>query len=114
MALRRELRKRGYPGTSQQVHCFVAERRTKPIRSGSKPQGETIPVLETPAVERCLQSARQLAWLLVQATSALDAVEAAVVARVEQDAAARAVADPARCFTALVRTSGIGRTSTQG
>ena len=96
------------------MHRFVAERRTKPIRSGRKPRGETIPVLETPAVERCLPSAWQLTWPLVQATSALDAVEAAVVARVEQDAAARAVADLARCFTALVRTSGVDRTSTQG
>ena len=45
-----------------------------------------------------LPSARQLAWLLVQATSALDAVAAAVVARVEQDATASAVADLARRF----------------
>ncbi len=67
-------------------------------------------MLETPAVERCLPSAQQLAWLLVQATSALDAV----VARVEQDATAGAVADLARRFTALVRASGVGRASTQG
>ena len=114
MALWRELRERGYPGTSRQVHRFVAERRTKPTRSGRKPRGETIPVLETPAVERCLPSARQLAWLLVQATSALDAVAAAVVARVEQDATASAVADLARRFSAFVRASGEGRTATQG
>ncbi len=114
MALWRELRERGYPGTSRQVHRFVAERRTKPTRSGRKPRGGTIPVPETPAVERSLPSARQLAWLLVQATSALDAVAAAVVARVEQDATASAVADLARRFTALVRASGVGRTATQG
>ncbi len=69
---------------------------------------------ETPAVERTLPSARQLAWLLVQATSARDAVTAAVVARVEQDATANSVADLARRFTALVRASGVGRTATQG
>ena len=43
MALWRELRERGYPGTSRQVHRFVAERRTKPTRSGRKPRGETMP-----------------------------------------------------------------------
>ena len=114
MALWRELRERGYPGTSRQVHRFVAERRTKPTRSGRKPRGETMPVPETQAVEPSLPSARQLAWLLVQATSALDAVSTAVVARVEQDATASAVADLARRFTALVRASSVGRTATPG
>ena len=62
---------------------------------------------EKPDGEPSLPSARQLAWLLVQPTSALDAVAAAVVARVEQDATAKAVADLARRFTALVRASGL-------
>ena len=114
MALWRELRERGYPGTSRQVHRFVAERRSKPTRSGRKPRGETMPAPGTPAVEPSLPSARQLAWLLVQATSALDAVAAAVVARVEQDATARVVADLARRFTALVRASSVGRTAAPG
>ncbi len=47
---------------------------------------------EMPFVEPSLPSARQLVWLLVQPTSAL----AAVVARVEQDATASAVADPSQ------------------
>ena len=114
MALWRELRERGYPGTSRQVHRFVSERWTKPTRSGRKPRGETIRLPDTPAVRQSLPSARQLAWLLAQATSALDAVAAAVVARVEQDATANAVADLARRFTALVRASGVGRPGAQG
>ena len=114
MALWRELREGGYLGTSRQVHRFVAERRTKSIRSGRKPRVQTIPVLGTPAVGQCLPSARQLAWLLVQATSALDAVAATVVARVEQDATASAFGNLARRFTALVRASEVGRASTQG
>ena len=73
-----------------------------------------MPVPETPAAEPSLPSARQLAWLLVQPTSALDAATAAVVARVEQDATASAVAALARRFTALVRASGVGRTATPG
>ena len=114
MALWREIRERGYPGTSRQVHRFVAERRTKPTRSGRKSRGGTIPTPEPPAAEPLLPSARQLAWLLVQPTSALDAAAAAVVARVERDATAGAVADLARHFTALVRDSGVGRTATAG
>ncbi len=114
MALWRELRERGYPGTSRQVHRFVAERRTKPTRSGRKARGETMPVPETPAAEPSLPSARQLAWLLVQVTSALDAAATAVVARVEQDATASAVAALARRFTALVRASGVGTVAPPG
>ena len=49
MALWRELRERGYPGTSRQVHRFVAERRTKPTRSGRKCRDETMPMPEPPA-----------------------------------------------------------------
>ena len=114
MALWRELRERGYPGTSRQVHRFVSEHWTKPTRLGRKPRGETILIPETPAVERTLPSARQLAWFLVHATSALDAVAAAVVTRVEEDATANAVADLARRCTALVRALGVGRTANPG
>ena len=59
MALWRELRERGYPGTSRQVHRFVAERRTKPTRSGRKPRGEAMPVPVMQTVEPSLPSARQ-------------------------------------------------------
>ena len=38
LALWRELRERGFAGTSRQVHCFVAERRTKPVKAG-RPAG---------------------------------------------------------------------------
>ena len=114
MALWREIRERGYPGTNRQVHRFVAERRTKPTRSGRKPQRGTLPTPDRPMGEPPLPSARQIAWLLVQPTSALDAAAAAVVARVEQDEAANAVADLARRFTALVRASGVGRTADKG
>ena len=114
MALWRELRERGYPGTSRQVHRFVAERRSKPTRSGRKPRGEAMPAPGTPAVEPSLPNARQLAWLLIQKTSALDDAATVVVARVEQDATASVVADLARRFTALVRASGVGRTAAPG
>ncbi len=114
MALWRELRERGYPGTSRQVHRFVAERRTKPTRSGRKPQRETAAVPEVRVSGSPLPTSRQLAWLLVQPLSALDAAAAAVVAHVERDAIAGAVADLARRFTVLVRASGVGRTAAEG
>ena len=114
MALWRELRERGYPGTSRQVHRFVAERRTKPTRSGRKPQRETAAVPEARVSRSPLPTSRQLAWLLVQPLSAFDAAAAAVVAHVERDAIAGAVADLARRFTVLVRASGVGRRAAEG
>jgi len=112
MALWRELRQRGYPGTSRQVHRFVAERRTKPTRSGRKPRQAA--TLERPTAGPPLPTSRQLAWLLVQPISALDAVAAAVVAHVEQDPTTRAVTQLARRFTALVRASGVGKRTAEG
>ena len=114
MALWREIRERGYPGTSRHVHRFVAERLTKPIRSGRKPRNETVGMPERPAAGSPLPTARQLAWLLVQPTMALDAAAAAVVTHVEQDETAKAVAGLARRFTALVRASGVNKTATEG
>lgn len=73
-----------------------------------------MPTPQPSAVEPSLPSARQLAWLLVQPVSALHAAATAVVARVERDTTASAVADLARHFTALVRASGVGRTATAG
>ena len=46
-------------------------------------------------------------WLLVQPIAALGAADAAAVSRVEQDAEAKAVAELARRFTALVRACGV-------
>ncbi|MEN3237793.1 hypothetical protein PUR29_30335 [Methylobacterium ajmalii] len=91
IALWREIRERGYPGTSRQVHRFVAERRTRPIRSGRKARSAKASASKPPGSEAPLQPARQLAWLLVQPTSVLDESEAAVVSRVEQDDTAQAI-----------------------
>ncbi|WP_238192306.1 hypothetical protein [Methylobacterium frigidaeris] len=103
MALWREILEQGYPGTSRQVHRFVAERRTRPVRSGRKPRCAKASASEPPGSEAPLPPARQLAWLLVQPSSVLDEADAAVVSRVEQDGTARAVMGLACRFTALVR-----------
>ncbi|GJD63999.1 ISL3 family transposase ISMno5 [Methylobacterium frigidaeris] len=111
MALWREIRERGYPGTSRQVHRFVAERRTRPVRSGCKPRYAKDSASKPRVSEAPLPPARQLAWLLVQPTSVLDEGEAAVVSHVEQDDTAWTVMDLARRFTALVLAAGKGKTA---
>src|SRR6476659_11294460 len=109
MALWRELRERGFAGTSRQVHCFVAERRTKPVKAG-RPAGTLAAVEPEPDEAKFpLPTMRQLAWHLVQPVSALDRAAAASVAHVEQDEEARTVARLARRFTALVRACGVSR-----
>ena len=106
-ALWRETHEREYPGTSRQVARFAAGLRTKPTRSGRKPQHKTTAMPERPAAGSPLPPARQLAWLLFQPIRAFDAAVAAVVTHVEQDETAKAVAGLARRFTALVRASGV-------
>jgi transposase len=115
LALWRELRTVGFPGTAKQVHRWLAERRTAPARTtphewrGGPPAGPTpagpgrLPALPSPA---------RLAWLLVQSPAELPAPDAAVVARVEQDREAASVAMLARRFTVLVRGCGAGRKAT--
>lgn len=112
MALWREIREQGYPGTSRQVHRFVAERRTRPVRSGCKPLCARAGASQRPGTETPLPPARQMAWLLVQPPSGLDASDAAVVRRVEQDDTARTVTGLAGRFTALVRAAGKGKSVT--
>ena len=110
MALWREIRERGDPGTSRQVHRFVAEHRTRPVRSGCKSRYARACASEPPGTEAPLPPARQLAWLLVQPTAALDASDAAVVTCLEQDDTTRTVTGLARRLTVLVRAVGKGTT----
>jgi transposase len=113
MELWRELRARGFPGAPKQVQRWLAERRTVPAKTtprgrrrppaGSAPDGaRRLPALPSP---------KQLAWLLVRPAGALDADEAAAVARIEQDREAATVAGLTRRFSALVRRCGVRRRS---
>lgn len=58
---------------------------------------------ETPRSGRSASFAQELAWLLVRPPAALDAMEAAFLARVRQDPEAAAVADLAGRFCTLIR-----------
>jgi transposase len=112
LALWRELRAAGFPGTAKQVHRWLAERRTAPARTtprewraGSPAAG---PTPAGPGRPPALPSPARLAWLLVQPPAELSAPDAAVVTRVQQDREAASVAGLARRFTALVRGRGAG------
>ena len=107
----RELQVQGFTGTARLVRRWLGERRQKPARTAPHrwrgrasadpgPAGDSAP---TP-----LPAARQLAWLLVQPATMMSAVDAAAVARVEQDKDAATVAVLACRFTALVRACNVG------
>ena len=110
LALWRELRAAGFPGTAKQVQRWLAQHRTAPApttphkwRNRSPAASSTPAGLVRPPA---LPSPTQLAWLLVQPPAALSVSDAAIVARVEQDCEAASVAALARRFTALVRGCG--------
>jgi transposase len=111
LALWRELRTAGFPGTAKQVQRWVAEHRTAPAPSTphrwrTKAPAHT-PMSAAQDGAPALPSPSQLAWLLVQPPSALSEPDAALVARVEQDPAAAHVAGLARRLMALVRGCGV-------
>ena len=109
MVLWRELRAIGFEGGNKQVHRWLAERRTVPAKVGRRrvdgPHDARI--LTERGKEPPLPAARQLAWLLAQPVAALDATNANVVSRVEQDEDTKIAARLARRFTALVRACGL-------
>ena len=111
-ALWREIREQSHSGTSRQMHRFVAERRTRPVRSRRKPRCARASDSQRPGTEAPWPPARQLAWLLVQPPSVWDASDAAVVRRVEQDDTARTITGLAGRFTAPVRAAWKGKTVT--
>ena len=89
LALWREVRAVGFPGTAKQVQRWVAEHRTAPAPFTPHQWRTRSPVPSpTPAALGCppaLPSPTQLAWLLVQPSAALSVSDAALVARVEQE-----------------------------
>ena len=116
LALWRELRADGFPGTAKQVHRWLARHRPSPARTaphGWRNQSPPAPAASRtpsgPGQPAALPSATRLAWLLVQPPAALSVSDAAVAARVEQDREAAGVAALARRFTALVRGCGASR-----
>jgi transposase len=112
MGLWRELQTLGFSGSSQQVRRWMRQRRTAPAKTTPRRWRTAPPVLAADATSGpvpALPSARQLAWLLVQAPEALDKAQAASLARIAQDAEVARAVGLGRRLAALVRDCGTGR-----
>lgn len=111
MALWRELRDQGFPAGTRQIHRWLIDRRTAPAKTGPRVRRtREADDLRRPVecgTPPALPTVPQLAWLLVQPATSLDATDAAVAARVEQDEQAAIVIGLARRFTALLRAYGV-------
>jgi len=111
MALWREMRELGFPGTPRQVHRWLSPRRTAPSKGVPHRWREAQPA---PALSDAgdsapaLPSPRQLAWCLTRPQDKLTEEEGAAIARLEQDAEAATVAALVRRFADLVRGCSIG------
>jgi transposase len=111
MALWRELQALGFGGTPKQVQRWVSQRRTVPAKS-TPHQWRSVPP-QVPSARPAemaspLPSARQLAWLLVQAPEDLEKAEGAILARIGQDAEVARGIGLAQRLAELVRRCGVG------
>jgi transposase len=105
-ALWRELQTLGFRGSSKQVHRWVSQRRTAPAKNTARSR-RTAPA-SAPSAAAPLPSPRQLAWLMVQAPDKLEQSEAAILARIAQDAEVGRGVDLAQRLAELVRRCGVG------
>lgn len=112
MALWRELRGLGYPGTARQVHRPLSPRRSKPSKHGPRPGGSTeIKGTADGGRAPALPSPRQIAWSLTRPRAQLTPEEDAAVQRIQQDPAAAAVSTLVRRFADLVRDRSLSATA---
>lgn len=109
----REIMALGYEGTPRQVLRYVAQRRSAPStrtprkwlghsgqHDGARPKPGTSPALPAPRV---------IGWAMTRPERELAPDQAALLARLGQDAEAKRVTDLARRFTALIRAAGTRR-----
>ena len=111
MALWRELRARGFPGTPRQVHRWLSPRRTTPSKYGPQRRQDAEAVPAPCSVSDgapALPSPKQLAWSLTRPRDKLTEDETAAIARLEQDAEAATVAALVRRFADLLRGCCLG------
>ena len=104
--LHRQLRERGYPGSSRQVHKWVHTQRSMPARTTPPCRRDLLPV-PGQADASALASPRQLARLLLQPEAKLDAWQKATVAQIKQDKEVTKAGELARRFARMVQASGI-------
>ena len=105
LQLWRELRARGYPGGSPQVHRWLrgCRRVPAPRYPGTRRAAVAAHVATRRPTRPALPSPRQLAWLAGQAPNALRGAEVVAVAQIAQDPEAAGVIAVVRRFVALVR-----------
>jgi transposase len=111
MALWREVQALGFSGTPKQVQRWVNQRRTAPAKSTPhqwRSLPAQIPSARPPQPAPPLPSARQLAWLLVQAPEDLEEAEAATLVRIAQDPEVARGVELAQRLAEVVRRCGVG------
>nr|WP_244471039.1 transposase [Microvirga massiliensis] len=87
---------------------WLTERRTGPAKTTPRKWRSSTPAPSRRfEIELALPSPKQLAWLLVRPTTALNRDEAAISARAEQDAEATRIARLARRFCTIVRDGSV-------
>ncbi|NOJ99068.1 ISL3 family transposase, partial [Corallococcus coralloides] len=107
LALWREIRAKGFGGTSRQVHRWLQTRRTTPAPSTPRTRRDHDSIPKDPRPVARLPSPKQLAWLCLQPRSALPPTEQAALTRIEQDEEAARVVALTRRFGDLVRERGV-------
>lgn len=101
LQLWREIRQRGYLGSSRQVSKWMQLHRTAP--APTTPKHHTPSDSLRASSPNLLPSAKQLAWLLVHEPDQLATEEMAVVEHIQQDAEVALVYDLARQFVHMVK-----------
>ncbi|QRO01375.1 ISL3 family transposase [Archangium violaceum] len=109
LALWREIRARGFKGTSRQVHRWLQTRRTTVAHSTPRIRrgNDSSPNLSPPG--GALPSPKQLAWMCVQPKDALTPTEVTTLARIEQDTEAARVVTLVHRFGEIVRERSVTR-----
>ncbi len=109
MQLWREIRARGFGGTSRPVHRWLQMRRTTGARSTPHERRGNDSNSSPSRPGDALPSPKQLSWLCVRPDSTFTAMEAATLARLGQDEEAARVVPLVRRFARLVRERGVTR-----
>lgn len=112
-ALWREIVALGYAGTPRQVLRYVAQRRSVPSATTPKKwigyRDQRNALRAKSSSKTPLPSPRAIAWAMTRPEGEQTPDRTALLARLEQDAQAKRVADLARRFTTLVRAAGTRR-----
>ena len=101
----------GFSGTAKQVYRWVNQRRTVPAKTTARSRrirAISAASADAPQAASRLPSPRQLAWVLVRAPEALEGSEAAILARLGQDAEVARGIGLAQRLAEVVRRCGVG------